>query len=273
MGKHHACACERGRGFLVNLMTGEVIRARCKSWRECAYCAWVYGRSVQKRMSRLRGLRAFVVFTMPPDLGDWTNRDHIGAQARAMRRLAERLFRRFRRRFAMAWTREHNTHGAGPGRLHLNVLWDEDWVDRQWLSEIAAGCGFGSIVHISRLNAGTLPDATSYATKCLLYATKDLSSQCDWPKGTRRHGASRKAREQMGRPERNPDWYWSPVEPQTVEIEGRSYVAPEPPVQREYWLLSEKYLPTRTALGQPRAGPAPPIQLGWPFHTPWPEIP
>jgi hypothetical protein len=91
----------------------------------------------------------------------------VQAQARDMRRLNERLFRRFERRFVTVWTREHNTHGDGPGRLHLNMLWDEHWVDQRWLSENAAACGFGSIVHIARMNAGNVRNATTHATKCL----------------------------------------------------------------------------------------------------------
>jgi hypothetical protein len=64
----------------------------------------------------------------------------------------------------------------------------------------------GSINHISRLNAASVPDATTCVTKCLRYATKDLSGQCYWPQGTRRYGASRKAHEQMGGLNENPDW-------------------------------------------------------------------
>lgn len=214
MEASHRRVCERGRGVLVNRVTGKVIRARCKSWRDCDYCAWVYGRSIERRVSELRALRAFAVFTMPPELGDWSNKSHIAAQARAMRRLAERLLRKFKRRFVMVWTREHNTHGDGLGRLHLNVLWDANWVDQGWLSQTAEACGFGSIVHISRVGR----DALRYSTKCLRYASKDLQTQADWPKHTRRWGASRTAREQMSRPEKNPDWFWSSIEPPRVPV-------------------------------------------------------
>ena len=198
-------------------MTSEQIRARCKSWRECEYCAWVYGRAVERLFGQVKRLCAFVVFTMPAELGDWRNKAHISAQAIAVRRLRERLFRRYARRFAMVWTREHNTHGEGPGRLHLNLLWDKDWVDQRWLSKTAEECCFGRIVYISRVTQeGRLASGEGkgrrvdgYATKCLRYTSKELSSQSDWPKGTRRWGASRAARTQMRRPERNPDWYFS----------------------------------------------------------------
>ena len=217
MEQVHRTRCERGRGNLINRVTSEQIRARCKSWRECEYCAWVYGRAVERLFGQVKRLCAFVVFTMPAELGDWRNKAHISAQAIAVRRLRERLFRRYARRFAMVWTREHNTHGEGPGRLHLNLLWDKDWVDQRWLSKTAEECGFGRIVYISRVTQeGRLASGEGkgrrvdgYATKCLRYTSKELSSQSDWPKGTRRWGASRAARTQMRRPERNPDWYFS----------------------------------------------------------------
>jgi len=242
----HRARCERGRGVLVSRVTGEVIKARCKSWRDCQYCAWVYGCEIEKLFKQVQGLRAFVVFTMPPEFGDWSNREHIARQARAMRRLAERLNRMFGHRFSMVWSREHNTKGEGRGRLHLNVLWDKDWVDQAWLAETAAACGFGEVVDISRIGSGGRhrgQRVERYATKCLRYATKDLSGQTDWPKGTRRWGASREARAQMKRPEKQPDWYWSPVEPPTL---------PLAPPQSEYWLLPDRYLPS--------GGPQPPTE-------------
>jgi hypothetical protein len=55
--------------------------------------------------------------------------------------------------------------------------------------------------HALRSGQGQGLSAESYATKCLSYASKDLSSQADWPKGMRRWGASRAARAQMRRPE------------------------------------------------------------------------
>lgn len=97
--------------------------------------------------------------------------------------LAERLCRKFGRRSSIVWTREHNTKAGGPGRLHLNVLWDENWVDQEWLSEAAEACGFGNVVHISRVRdtdglivagEGRGQRIARYATKCLKYASKDL---------------------------------------------------------------------------------------------------
>jgi hypothetical protein len=74
----------------------------------------------------------------------------------------------------------------------------------------SAACGFGEIVNIFRVGPGSRyqgQGVESYATKSLRYATKDLGSQADWPKGTRRWGASKRARAQMKRPDKNPDWY------------------------------------------------------------------
>ena len=218
-------------------------------------------------------MRALVVFTMPPELGDWSNKEHLAAQARAMRRIAERLNREFGHRFAMLWAREHNTHGDGAGRLHLNVLWDEDWVDQVWLSEMAEACGFGRIVDISRVGKGGRvrqrgtreTTASRYATKALRYASKDMASQTDWPKYTRRWGASHAARVQMKRPDRNPDWYWSPIDPPSVPVGfdadaiRAAWAERANSADASYWLLPDRYLPSRAALaeGQPRAGPPP----------------
>ena len=246
MESSHRRACERGRGFIVSKINGNYRPARCKSWRECNYCAWVYGKSVERLFKQVKRLRALVVFTMPRELGDPFNKAHLMAQARAMRRFSERLFRRFNRRFSMVWTREHNTKGDGPGRLHLNALWDEKWVDQRWLSDTARACGFGKVVDISRIGlhgrhalrsgSGKGSSAENYETKCLRYASKDLSSQTDWPKGTRRWGASRAARAQMLKPERNGNWFWSPVKPPSLPIA---------PAQFTYWILPDEFLPHR----------------------------
>lgn len=242
MESTHRRFCERGRGVLVNRVTREVIRARCKSWRQCDYCAWVYGCHVERLLNQVRGLRAFVVFTMPPERGDWSDKDHIAAQAKAIHRLRERLYRKFGRRFSMVWTREHNTHLGGTGRLHLNVAWDIQWVEQQELSEVAEACGFGKVVDIRRiLDAQSI---TRYATKCLRYASKELRTQADWPRGTRRWSASRAARAQMHRPARNPDWFWSPVEPPTSAQQERS-------ADLTYWLLPDAYLPHRVFSERP----------------------
>ena len=273
MGSFHRRTCERGRGVLVNRLTGEVVRARCKSWRECEVCAWVYGREVERLLNQVKRLRAFVVFTMPPDRGDWSNKEHLAAQAKAKHRLAERLFRKFARRPSMVWTREHNTHLAGAvGRLHLNVAWDIDWLDQRELSEIAEACGFGRVVDIRRIR-GDARGVTRYAAKCLRYTSKDLRTQADWPKGTRRWGASRAARAQMSRPE-NSDWWWSPIDPPRVpvgfdaNVVKAAWAARVESGERLIWLLPERYLPSRAApaAGQPRAAPASarePMQLSF----------
>ena len=271
----HARVCERGRGVIVNAVTGDWKRARCKSWRECEFCAWVYGRSVQRLWGQVKRIRAFAVFTMPRESADWNNPKHVAMQSKAIHRLAERLFRKFGHRFAMLWAREHNTDGEGDGRLHLNVLWDENWVDQSWLAETAAACGFGKVTWISRVGLGARlssgegrgKSAHQYATKVLRYATKDASTQVDWPKNTRRWGASRKARDQMKRPERNPDFYWSPLEPPLLRISPDARLRLDAADGESYWLLPESYLPTRAApaVGQPRDGPSAPLQRTLPL--------
>lgn len=264
MESTHRRICERGRGVLVNRVTGEVIRARCKSWRECDYCAWVYGCQVERLLNQVKRLRAFVVFTMPPERADWSSKEHIRAQARAIHRLSERLYRKIGRRFSMVWTREHNTHLGGAGRLHLNVAWDINWVDQQELSEMADKCGFGKIVDIQRIGRDAR-GMTRYATKCLRYASKELHTHGDWPKGTRRWSASRAARLQMQSPARNPDWYWSALDPPLVPLgfdAGAMKAAWAERVaegERVYWLLPDDYLPSRQPVSRPpspRAGPS-----------------
>ena len=47
------------------------------------------------------------------------------------------------------------------------------------------------------------------------------------------------ARKQMKRPDRTPDWYWSPVAPPSL---------PLAPAQYEYWLLPQTYLPDRAPI-------------------------
>src|SRR5215472_13517240 len=248
MENTHRRVCDRGRGVLVNRVTGEVIRARCKSWRECEYCAWVYGCQVERLLNQVKGLRGFVVFTMPPERGDWSNKDHIAAQAKAIHRLRELLYRKFGRRFSMVWTREHNTHLSGTGRLHLNVAWDINWIDQQELSEVAERCGFGKVVTIRRIGRDS-HGAARYATKCLRYASKELRTQADWPRGTRRWSASRAPRSQMQRPARNPDWYWSPLDPPLIPVGSdlnainAVWCERVAEAERLYWLLPESYLP------------------------------
>src|SRR5271169_5291572 len=151
-------------------------------WLEANRRTWVYVCQVEQLLNQVKGLRAFVVFTMPPECGDWSDKSHIAAQSRAIHRLREWLYRKFGRRFSMVWTREHNTHLGGTGRLHLNVAWDIYWVDQHELSEMAEVCGFGTVVDIRRIGRDAR-STTRYATKCLRYASKELRTQADWPRG------------------------------------------------------------------------------------------
>ena len=250
--------CRRGSGFLVNRSSGEHYPAPCRNWRECADCARAYGIALSARWNKVRGLRALVVFTMPPELGDWCIEADRRAMMRAWRRLYERLCRRFDRRPKLMHFKEHA--GAG-GRQHLNVLWDWEWIDQGELSQMAAACGFGPVCYISRVGRGVevatgragSSAAVRYSTKTgfrvVAYARKTASQTAagdDWPKRVRRWSASRAASMEMGPRLRNPDWRWSPTEPPASPIAESTF---------DYWLLPDDYLPSR----QP--GPRPPPKV------------
>jgi len=198
---------------------------------------------------------------MPAELGDWRIEANRRAMMRAWRRLYERLCRRFDRRPKLMHFKEHA--GAG-GRLHLNVLWDWEWIDQGELSQMAAACGFGPVCHISRVGRGVevaagragSSAAVRYSTKTgfrvVAYARKTGSQTAagdDWPKRVRRWSASRAASREMGPRERNPDWCWSPVEPPSSIEQTESVV--------NYWLLPDDYLPSR----QPMPRPPPKVLL------------
>lgn len=220
--------CERGHGFLAQRSTGRHYPAPCRDWRACAVCARSYGAALAARWSKVTGLRAFVVLTMPAELGDWRSPENRRAMMRAWRRLYERLCRRFGRRPKAMHFKEHA--GAG-GRLHMNVLWDWEWLDQSELSILAAACGFGPVCHISRVGravelAAGRPGSSAavrYSTKAgfrvVAYARKTggrtAGAGDDWPKRVRRWSASRAASREMGPRAHNPDWYWTATEPAT----------------------------------------------------------
>jgi hypothetical protein len=224
-----AVRCERGRGFLVNRNSGQHYPAPCRSWRECAPCARAYGMALSRRWSKVTGLRAFVVLTMPAELGDWRSPENRRSMMRAWRRLYERLCRRFGRPKAMHF----KEHAGVAGRLHMNVLWDWEWIDQGELAELAAACGFGPVCHISRV--GRAVDLTTgragssaavrYSTKqgfrVVAYARKTGGKTGaqgdDWPKRVRRWSASRAASREMGPRPHNPEWAWVAVEPRPSE--------------------------------------------------------
>lgn len=178
------------------------------------------------------GLRAFVVLTMPAEFGDWRSDDNRRAMMRAWRRLYERLCRYFQRR---PKTMHFKEHAGADGRLHLNVLWDWDWIDQGELSELAAQCGFGPICHISRVGrargfelAQGRPGSSAavhYSAKqgfrVVAYARKTggrtAGAGDDWPKRVRRWSASRAASLEMGPRPHNPDWCWMATEPRPAE--------------------------------------------------------
>ena len=221
--------CARGRGFLqCRSDPSKYYLAPCRSWRDCTLCARAYGALLAAPWSKVTGLYAFVVLTMPAELGDWRRKENLLAMMRAWCRPYERLCRRFKRRPKAMHFKEH---AGASGRLHLNVLWDWQWIDQAELSELAAESGFGPICHISRIGRRGHAElstgrpgssaAAHYSAKTgfriVAYARKTAAhggmGGDDWARNVRRWSASRAASRETGPRPRNPDWYWSPIEP------------------------------------------------------------
>jgi hypothetical protein len=260
----HRQHCVRGTGFLVHRESRAGYRAPCKDWRRCAPCARAYGLALQARWSRVRGLRAFVVLTMPTERGDWRLDSNRALMMLAWRRLYESLCRKFGRRPKLMHFKEHAGEG---GRLHLNLLWDFGWLDQGELSALASRSGFGPVCHISSIGRGgaDLMSGRPGASPSVRYSLKQgfrvrayalktggrTASGDDWAKGTRRWSASRLASADMGKRLPNPDWFWSLVEPAPpVELDTST---------KDIWLLPDAYLPVR-AVAPPRP-PPPPLRL------------
>lgn len=267
----HRRRCVRGYGFLRQRSTGEYYPAPCRDWRECEVCARAYGKALSERWSRVKGLLAFVVLTMPPGVRErWNEKAAVDQMMAAWHRLYERLCRRFDRRPKAMHFKEHAGQWGG---LHLNVLWDFDWIDQAELAEMAAECGMGSICWISAIRAdsskelvhgraGSSP-AVRYSMKegfrVRAYARKtgnQTKAGDDWPRWTRRWSASRAASGDMGVRTRNPDWGWTAVEPK-VELPRL--------VTREYYVLPGAYLPCRPASSAATTEPRPPPPLQVPL--------
>jgi len=317
-----AVRCDRGRGFLVNRSSGSYYRAPCRSWRECAVCARAYGLALASRWNRVTGLRAVAFLTAAADKGEWRSAENRRAMMEGWRKLRQKLNRRILRGHLVARNGEcsvgaggasstaptpsPNTspnsptatassgvtaplkfmffkeHASTGGRLHLNILWNIEFVEQDELCVLAESCGLGYVAHVSRIGGQVLRGragssaAVHYSVKqgfrVRAYARKTGSRTAaagdDWPRRTRRWGASRSASREMGPRFRNVDWYWSAIEP-------ASPPAPPAPSVREFWLLPDEYLPTRKPVEFFRAvlERPPPVQLTWPFQTPWFGIP
>ena len=237
----HRQRCVLGGGFLRSRSDPtKGYPAPCRNWRECEPCARLYGRALSHRWSRVTGLKAFVVLTMPADGGDWRKKANRDEMMLAWRRLYERLCRHFHMRPKLMHFKEH---AGTEGRLHLNVLWDcaLDRIKANFQSLPASAvlvrsCHISSVkrrgrCELSQARAGSSP-AVTYSHKegfkvrahargqddaVRRYARKTGSKTADggddWPRHTRRWSASRKAANEMGRRESNPDWFWSPYAP------------------------------------------------------------
>lgn len=196
--------------ILGNDEQASIIRRPAESGRECGACARAYGAALAARWSRVTGLKAFVVLTMPPSAGDWRSDENRRTMMGAWRRLYERLCRRFGRRPKLMHFKEHA--GSG-GRLHLNVFWDWSWIEQSELADIAAECGFGEICWISSVgrtieltqgrpgSCAAVRYSTKQAFRVVAYARKTggQTATCDdWPRHVRRWSSSRAASAQMG---------------------------------------------------------------------------
>lgn len=111
----HKQHCERGLGYLVNRTTRASYRAPCRNWRECSPCARSYGAVLSLRWSRVTGLRAFVVLTMPSDRGDWRVESNRREMMAAWRRLYETICRRVAKGEVQCGANNRSiTSGSGP---------------------------------------------------------------------------------------------------------------------------------------------------------------
>lgn len=240
----HRKVCLRGYGVLASRSTGERYPAPCRNWRECPECARAYGIALSHRWSKVRGLRAFAVLTMPPEFGDWRDQGNRLRLARAWAKLRQRLNRRIAKGELAAGGELlkymfFKEHAGANGRLHLNVLWDIEWIDENELSRLAAECGFGYVTHISRMGgeARELSRGRPGSSASVRYSMKSgfrvrayarktgsetAASGDDWPRGTRRWSASRSATAEMGKREPNPDWYWSAIDPPRTPVNFES---------------------------------------------------
>jgi hypothetical protein len=269
-----AVRCERGRGFLVNRKTGASYPAPCRSWRDCNPCARAYGMALSRRWSKVSGLRASLTLTMPPGVRErWREKEAIAEMMRSWRKFRERTRRSLIKGelkcsapcaaiptsdapaldASAASTKpfcgpkilhfkEHAGNGPRAG-LHLNVLWNIEWLDQGELAERAAACGFGAVSWIHRIGGSRGVDlaqgrpgssaAVSYSMKqgfrVVAYARKTGGKTGaqgdDWPKRVRRWSASRAASREMGPRPHNPEWAWAAVEPRPAEAPATLAIA------------------------------------------------
>ena len=174
-----------------------VYPMRCKKW-SCPVCG---PHKVKKTLARTRagmalGTCRFFTLTSP---GGSEDADTSYAEFPAR-------WKRFRMRVERRWGRveylavvERQKRGAA----HVHVVFRGPYIPQQWLSRVAAECGFGRIADIRRSN----PQLMRYLAK---YLTKELSDPTAAPpRYFRRVRWSRGwcVWEKRGRSAQYPDWW------------------------------------------------------------------
>ena len=239
-------------------MTRQAYPVPCRDWRRCSSCARPYGLALSRRWSRVKGLRAFVVLTMPAELGDWRVEANRRAMMRAWRRLYERLCRRFDRRPKLmhlkstpapaavfistfcgtgSGSTKASCHGWRPTAVSVrSATFRASAAASKWPP--AAPVRAPRFATRRRLAFGSLPTLGRPAVKPRPATNAEAGSPMS---------ASSAASTEMGPRLRNPDWRWSPVEPPSPIAESAL----------NYWLLPDDYLPSR----QPAPRPPPKVLL------------
>lgn len=170
--------CQRSPGALLNIKSGELIRASCKQWI-CKHCGPRRAKHLYRRLAPVPWTR-FVTLTMPPLRGN-ASLDNCRAQSHGWR-----MFRQFLRRKAgggeYAWVRELS---SANGRLHLHALIRSSWFSYRQARRCISAAGLGVVCDFRKIKRGGR--VSGYVTK---YVTKDVPGRIGWPMSVRRFGTS-----------------------------------------------------------------------------------
>ena len=144
-----------------------VYPLRCKKWG-CPVCG---PRKVKATLARTRagmalGTCRFFTLTSPGDEDAETSYAEFPARWKRFRMRLERRFGRIEYLGVV----EPQKRGAA----HVHVVYRGPFIPQQWLSRVAAECGFGKIADIRRSN----PALMRYLAK---YLSKDLSNPASKP--------------------------------------------------------------------------------------------
>lgn len=166
--------CERAPGALLNVTTGELVRANCKQWL-CKWCGPRRAKRFYRRIHKVPFTR-FVTLTMPPARGGLTG-DNIRLQAHGWRMFTQFL-RRNGAKGHYACTREV----SASGRLHLHALIHTSWFSYKRARQCIERSGLGAVCDFRKVRQ-TKSGVAGYLTK---YLAKDLGNGTVWPRYTRR---------------------------------------------------------------------------------------